>query len=186
MKTIRNLALSIFTALTYLLQVIFALSEVLSLVALIPHFGANFHKFLIFFHSVTLNGINYWILNDIKNILAFITAMALFIIMGGVRKIIRNIRKQHYFVLDNLGHLKSILTWGITIIAIGFINILALYPTKGFSNLSSYANRALDTQILWGRMESWLIEIVFLVIIYAIYRVFNSGLNLKKENNQFI
>ena len=184
MKKGKTLTLNIFSFFTYLIQVgvvLWALRPIEGFIRSFSHPGSPMYtNFFVFFNTVKPNTLGQNLLSDLNDIFNLILIVAIFLIMTKIRKIIKNIKHQHYFILANLKHLKSMLTAGSVMVISQIIQIIAFFPV--IADTDPYAS----IWNLYHQGEFWLIEVVFLAMVYIIYRLFNSGLNLKKENNQFI
>ena len=184
MTKTKKFVLNIFSALTYLVQlgtIIGAIREISWFFQQFKYANQSmFSKFFVLTNTINPSIVNQKILSGVNIIFRLILIIAIFVIMFELRKMIKNIKAKHFFVLDNLKRLKSMLTMATTAVVFQIIQIVALYPWSAansphFSIFSRY-----------HELITWLVEIFFLAILYIIYQVFNSGLNLKKENNQFI
>ncbi|GIN89212.1 hypothetical protein J6TS1_11480 [Siminovitchia terrae] len=100
----------------------------------------------------------------------------LFIIMYALRKIINNIYKQHFFVSQNLRHLKLILISFTSFIVLDFVSRLLKAQVNAYNVSVIFP----DT---WPNVIG---KILLLSIIYTLYIVFKYGISLQEDSNKVI
>ena len=184
MKTSKKIILNIFIVFTWLVQIATVLNILQNLYSFIQQFlNTNliiYNKFFVFFHAIKPN-INFLkILSGITLIFSIIVLITTFIIMSTLRKMVINIKENHFFVIKNLDDLKLMLICATTGVVIHLIQFILLYPS------SININKAVFNQSRNDIVSLWFAEIVFLAILYVIYQVFESGLKVEKGDQKVI
>ncbi|AYW46389.1 DUF2975 domain-containing protein [Tetragenococcus koreensis] len=112
----------------------------------------------------------------VSAIVGFLIITSIFFVLRSLKKIIDNIYSKQYFVEQNVTSLKKILTY-FSIFTISNILSLFFFAYAHEQNVSSiFANS-------WSQIG---IYMIILAIIYTLYLVFKSSMELKNENDSFV
>ncbi|MCJ1992950.1 DUF2975 domain-containing protein [Lactococcus piscium] len=184
-STIKNMSLTIFKVLTWLVQLILMIASLQNIYWLIRSINSAsnsmYSKFFVYyFKIITPNTLGQHFLSGITIIIHLIIIIMIFIIMIMIRKLITSIQQGNYFTTVNLRYIKKLFLAAITAVVTQFMQLVLLYPCIASNDLHVSAIRRNDSVGLW------LTELLFVAILYVVYQVFHSGMQLKVENDEFV
>lgn len=182
---IKNMSLAIFKVLTWFVQLILIIAASQNIYWLIRSINSAsnsmYSKFFVYyFKIITPSTLGQQLLSGITVIIHLIIIIMIFIIMMVIRKLITSIQQGNYFTAANLHYIKSLFLTATTAVVTQFIQLALLYPCIAANNLHISTIRRNDSVGLL------IAEILFVVILYVVYRIFSSGMQLKIENDEFV
>lgn len=182
---VKNISLAIFKVLTWLVQLLLIVATLQNIYWLIRTISsANdsmYSRFFVYYlKAIAPNTLGQQLLSSVTIIIHLIIISMLFIIMTVIRKLITSIQQGNYFTTINLRYIKRLLIASTTAVITHLIQLVVLYPCIAANDLHLSAIRRNDSVGLW------IVELLFVVILYVVYQVFNSGMKLKIENDEFV
>lgn len=184
-EKITHIALASFKVLTWLVQAALVIGIIQNLYWLVRTVSSSDNSmyskfFVLYFKTISPNLVGQQVLSCLTVIFHLIIISMFLIMMTVIRKIITSIQQGLYFTTNNLTYIRRLFLTSSTALIIQLIQLIGLYPLVAANNGYSSSIRRNDNTGMW------LIELLFVVIIYVVYQVFHSGIKLKEENNEFI